>query len=227
MELDDLKRTWEAHDRKLDASIRLNARLLHESVLGKAETALKPLSRWLVIELSVNLVAALWTGSFLRTHLAEPRYLVPAAALQLCAIALIVACVRQIVAIAQIDYSAPILGIQKRLESLRVGRIRTTMWILLLAPLAWTPLFIVALKSFLGVDVYAAFGAVWLAANVLFGLVVIAAGVWVSRRYADRMERSSLLQRLMRDIAGHNLTAATDRLRSLSEFEHEGGAEPA
>jgi hypothetical protein len=36
------------------------------------------------------------------------------------------------------------------------------------------------------------------------------------------MERSSLLQRLLRDVSGHDLTAATGFLDLLSHFEEEG-----
>ena len=66
-------------------------------------------------------------------------------------------------------------------------------------------------------DVYATFGAVWVGANLLTGLSVVAVVVWNSRRYAERMKRSSLLERLLRDIAGHNLAAATGFLRSLTQ----------
>ena len=221
MELDDLKQTWEQYDKKLDTSIRLNTRLLHGSVLGKAETALKRLSRRLLVELLLALGAALVLGSFIWEHAVEARFLVPAVTLQLSVIALVIACVRQIVAISEVDYGAPIVAIQKRLESLRVERIRTTKRTFLLAPLVWTLLFIVTWKGLLNVDVYATFDAAWLAANVLFGLIFIGAGEWVSKRYAGRMERSSLVRGLLRDIAGHNLNAATGFLRSLSQFEDE------
>lgn len=221
MELDDLKRTWEEYDKRMDINIRLNTRLLRGSVLGKAEAALKGLSRLLLVELLLSLCGALWLGSFLWEHAAETRFLVPAATLHLYVIAIVITCIRQIVAISQADYSAPIVAIQKRLESLRVERIRTTTWTLLLAPLVWTPFLIVTLKALFDVDVYATFGALWLAANVLLGLLVIAVGVWISRRFAGRMKRSSPLLRLFRDIAGHNLTAATGFLCSLSQFEDE------
>ncbi len=74
MELDDLKRQWEDQDRKLDASLRLNARLLHDSVLAKADTATKRLSRLLWLELVMNVAAALLTGSFLANHISEARF---------------------------------------------------------------------------------------------------------------------------------------------------------
>ena len=75
------------------------------------------------------------------------------------------------------------------------------------------------LKGLFGVDAYATFGARWLTADLIFGLVVIAFALWISRRYAGRMEGAPLVQRLMRDIAGHNLTAAATFLGSLAEFE--------
>ena len=219
MELDDLKRSWEQHDRKLDASIRLNTRLLRGSVLGKAEAALKRLSRLLQVELVLSLGAAVWLGSFLWEHAVEGRFLIPALMLHLSVIALIATCIRQIVAISEVDYGAPIVAIQRRLESLRIERIRTTKWTLLLAPLLWTPVFITGAMGFFNVDVYALFGATWVVANMLFGLLVIAAGVWISRRYAGRMERSTWLRGMMQDITGQNLTTANEYLRSLAEFE--------
>lgn len=182
MELEDLKRSWEENDRKLDANIRLNTRLLHESVLDKAETALRRLSRLLALELLLNLGVTIALGSFLAEHAAQARFLLPAAALDLCAIALIIAGIRQLAAIAKVDYSAPVVAIQKRLESLRVERLRAAKWTLLLAPLLWTPLLVVSLEGVLGVDAYAIFGAGWLAANLLFGLLVIALAVGISRR---------------------------------------------
>ncbi len=223
MELDDLKRRWEEQDRKLDASLRLNARVLKESVLGRAELAIRRMSRGLLVELLVGLLPLLWLGSFIADHIGEPRFWIPAAALDVCAIALVIALVRLRLAIRSVDYAAPILGIQKRLESIRVRRIRATLWTLALAALAWTPLLIVGLKGFLDVDAYAVFSAGWLVANVLFGLAVLAAAVWVSRRFADRMERSPLLQRLMRDLAGRNLADAEGFLGSLARFEQNEG----
>jgi hypothetical protein len=86
----------------------------------------------------------------------------------------------------------------------------------------------VLLKGLIGVDAYAHFSPAWLAANLLFGLLVIPVAIWVSRRYADRLQQSPLLQQLMLDIAGRNLATATEYLRSLAKFEEEqSGAESA
>jgi hypothetical protein len=80
------------------------------------------------------------------------------------------------------------------------------------------PLFVVAMRGLLAVDVYATFDTAWLISNVVFGLAVIPAGLWISHRFADRLGRSPLIQRLLRDIGGQNLAKATDFLNSLARF---------
>lgn len=221
MDLDDLKQRWEDHDRKLDASLRLNARLLRASTLGKAETALRRLSWLLGCGLFLDFLIALWLGSFAADHAAEPRFLIPAAVLGAGVIALAIAAVRQLAAIGQLDYGEPIVALQRRLESLRLQRTRETQITLLLAPLVWTPLLIVVLKGLLGVDAYALLDGRWLAANVLFGLAVIPLALWAARRYADRCQGSPLAQRLLRDLAGYNVNAAAGFLSALARFEQE------
>ncbi len=221
MELEDLKRLWEEQDRKLEAGIRLNTRLLQASVLGRAETSLRGLSRLLWFELLTSLLAAFWIGSFLANHVAEPRFLIPAAVLHLSVIALIVASVRQLVALKALDYNGPVIAIQKRLESLRIERIRAVLVTLLFAPLLWTPLLIVSMKGLFGVDAYAAFGTAFLIANLLFGLLLIPLAVWISKRYETRMKASPLVRSLMRTLAGRSLDSAAAYLGSISDFEKE------
>jgi hypothetical protein len=129
--------------------------------------------------------------------------------------------VRQIVAARQIDYAKPIAVIQKQLEALRLLRIRITQWALLAGAVVWGPFAMVVLKAFWDVDFH---NAAWLWANVLFGLSLIPLALWLSKRFGDRMGNSPSIQRLMRDLAGHNLTAALAFLANLSQFEDEGQA---
>src|SRR5205085_8125588 len=106
-------RTWEEYDRKLDTQIQLNTRRLQSSMLGNAETSWKCLSRLLWIELLVCLIAAGWLIWFVWHKAAESLYLIPAAALGLSAISLVIAGIRQIAALSAIDYSAPVVVLQK------------------------------------------------------------------------------------------------------------------
>lgn len=224
MDLDDLKQRWEEADRKLDASLRLSTRLLRESALGKAARATARLSWLLLPEILLNLGLVVWLGSFLADHFGQARFAIPAAALDLGAIALLIARGRQWWALRGIDYSAPVVAIQKELGRLRLQELRVLKWVLITAPLAWTPLLIVAIEGLLGLDAYALFSGAWLAANVAFGVAALLLAVWISRRYAERMERSPRIQRVMRNLSGYNLSAAAGFLGSLARFEEESPA---
>jgi len=221
MDIDDLKQRWDDQDRKLDTLIRLNTRLLQEPVLNKAATAMTRLSWLMLPEMILNLLVCGWLGSFIADHLHQARFVIPAVALDLGSLALLIAGIRQWATIWSLDYSAPIVEIQKRLGNLKVQRVRVTKLVFLTAPLVWTPMLIVGLKGFLHLDAYRMFSLSWLAANLAVGIAVIPLAVWIARRTADRMQHSPLIQTLLRDIAGYNLTAALGFVGTLAEFEKE------
>jgi hypothetical protein len=131
---------------------------------------------------------------------------------------MLAAAIRQIVMARRIEYGHPIAVIQKQLEELRVWRIRVVQWAVPAGAVAWAPFAIVVLKALFGMDDYS---QAWLWANVLFGLSLIPLALWLSKRFAERMDRSPFLQRTMRDIAGHNLAEAGDFLANLAQFERE------
>jgi hypothetical protein len=221
MELDELKQKWAEHDRKLEVNIRLTRQLLSATKMNRARSALQRLAVFLALESVIALAVIIVLGSFIGDHIAMVRFAVPAAALDLFEIATLIVLIQQIRLALHIDYSKPVAAIQKQLESLRMLHIRHFQWTVLLAPLLWTPLLIVALEGFLRVDAYKTLGAAYLLANLLFGLAIIPLAIWLSKRFSDRMGRSPFLQRLMKDLAGYNLNVATGFLAKLSQFEDE------
>jgi hypothetical protein len=230
MDLDDLKTRLAAQDAKLDRAIRLNAAAVREIQLAKTKSSLRWLVRGVVFELFLTILAVVWLGDFIAGHPRDPRFLLPAALLDVCAIAFLGSCIRQLIAIGGLDYSLPVVAVQKELGRLRVLRVRTTKWVMMLSFVLWLPALAVLLEGFLGVDLWRILGAVgdrngsffaWVVANVLFGLAVALGMLWVSNRYADRMDRSPVIQRLMDDLAGRSLARALGSLDSIVRFETE------
>ena len=221
LDLDEMKKQWAEHDRKLDQSIRLNRQLLSTTKLNGARSAMQRMAAFLGLEAAVQLAVVIALGSFIYEHIAMVRFALPAAALEVFAIAILVAMIRQIAVGLQIDYDEPIAVIQKQLEDLRVLRIRYIQGIFLAATLAWTPLMIVALEGFWELDAYRLFGTAFMVSNLLVGLAIIPLAFWLSKRFSDRMGRSPFIQRLMKDLAGYNLNAAAGFLTTLSQFEDE------
>ena len=218
---DALQQQWARFDRKLDVSVSLNRRLLTAIKLDKVRAPLRRLTWLLVVESLIQAAVVVALGSFNFDNITTPRFALPGITLEIVAIAFLIALIRQITIIRRIDYLAPTTIIQAQLGALRIWRVRYTQLVFLLAPLVWTPLMIVAFHGFWGLDAYRLFGLPFLWAQLLFGAAVIPLAIWVSKKFSNRMNRSPLIQRLMKDIAGYNLNAATDTLVRLAEFEKE------
>ncbi|HEY3835780.1 MAG TPA: hypothetical protein VGL72_04385 [Bryobacteraceae bacterium] len=222
MELDALKTKWSEYDQKLDLSIRLNRRLLMAANLNRLRAPLRRFAFFIGLGALLGLIAPVMLGQFLYRHWSEPRFALPALLLHVWVIATLAASIRQIAMALRIDYDQPVAGIQKQIESLRVLRIRTTQWAVLTGQLVWwTPFLIVAFKALWDIDAYQLFGAPFLLANFALGLAIVPLAIWLSKKLAPRVRRSPLMQRLMSDLAGYNLNAATAFLATLSDFEAE------
>jgi hypothetical protein len=216
MELDELKQKWAEHDRKLDQSIHLNRQVLREVYTRRARFALWRLAAVLVLGSIFMLMVIVWLGYFISQAWSSPRFVWPAVALDLMAISLLALLIGQVGLSLKMDYDQPVAVIQRRLEMLRKVRIRYIQGIFLSALLGWMPLFILVMKVFLGVDVYRSFPTSWIVTNVAVGLAVVAAVIWVFKKYGPRTS-----QRFLRDLAGYNLNAASGFLATLAEFEDE------
>ena len=230
MNLDDLTVRLAEQDARLDQVLRLNATAVRELQISKTKSSLRWLVRGVVFELAMTIVAIVWLGDFIVGHLTEPRFLLPAVLTDVFAIAFMGACIRQLVVIAGVNYSLPVVAVQKKLGKLRILRIRTTKWAMTLSFVLWFPVLIVLLKGFLGLDAWRILGAVgardasfvaWVAANVVFGLVVALVMIWLSNRYANRMDRWPAIKRLLDAFAGRSLTNALRSLDSIVQFETE------
>jgi hypothetical protein len=221
MELDELKQQWAELDHKLDVNIRLNRQLLSAARLGQTRSSMKRLAVYLGIELALWVVIIGALGSFIYAHISLPRFVVPAIALDVYSIGMVILLARQIAAALQIDYSQPIATIQRRVEALRVLRIRNTQWAVLVGLVVWVAFLIVVMKAAFDVDIYQ---AAWVWSNVAFGLALIPLAIWVSKKFGNRMNQSPFMQQIMRSLAGYNLNAAADFLATLKQFEAESPA---
>jgi len=222
MKLDDLREELRACEAKAEENVVVRAAALRERGLKATGSAMRRLQAYLWLELGLSLLAALFLGDFMASHL-ELRFLVPALVLDVFAIAHVIFGARQLVTLGRVTFDAPVVAVQRELETLRMGRIRMTKWTLLLGPLLWIPLLVVALEGFAGVDACAVFDRTWIIANVLFGVAFVPTMLVVSKRLVDRFAGSPLLGRLFRDIAGRNLSVAQSFLDELARFEASDG----
>lgn len=210
MSLEELKVQMAKQDARLEAAIQLSAR----GMIAQAAGRVRWLTPGLVLELLLAIIAVVWLGDFIAGHWRQPRFLIPAALLDLCAMALLGSCSWQLAVLARLDPQQPVMTLQKELSRLRVVRLRTTKWVFALAGLAWFPLMAVLLKGLLGVDLWAS-NLPWVVANVLFGLVVALVVLHVARRYVERGDPP----RWADELAGRSLSQALKALETVKRFE--------
>ncbi|MGH9442269.1 MAG: hypothetical protein ACRD16_08325 [Thermoanaerobaculia bacterium] len=231
MELDDLKSQWAEYGRKLDANIRLNERVLRESRVGKADSSLKWAFRGILFEQLMSIPAVILLGIFISDHFSDPRYLLPAAVLDLFAIFSIASCGYQMGELKAVDYGQPVVAIQRKLAKVRVLRLATIKWAFLLWPVLWIPFAIVTFKGILGIDGYVLFRGDWLAIDLSVGVAITLLLAWASLRFGARARRLPLARPILDALAGRSLSEAMAFLERLTQFEKEtverNGIEPS
>ena len=220
MDIDELKTVWRALDERVSHSLALNLQTRRDFSLDRARASLTTLAWSPRLNLAVDVVWAVMNGAFLARHIAEPRFALPAALLLGAAIVLIVSNARQLALLSRIDYSGPVVAIQRTLADVYAMRVRETRWLLISGPLLWMPLLVVLMRL-LGVDLYAIANGMWIVSNVVFGALVLAAGFWFARRFGPRLKTSTTGKRIADGLAGTSLTRAMRLVDEISEFERE------
>ena len=220
MDLDELKTAWHTLDERVSQSLALNLQTRRDVTMDRARASLNHLAWSPRLHLFMDVVWAVVSGAFLARHIAEPRFALPAALLLATAIVFVVSNARQIARLSGIDYSGPVVAIQRALADVYAMRVRDTRWILISGPLLWMPMLIV-LARFFGVDLYAIANGAWILGNFVFGALVLVAGFWFAKRFGPRLKTSTTAKRLADGFAGATLTRAMRLVDEISAFERE------
>jgi hypothetical protein len=221
MELDDLKVAWSQLGRGRETLPMGIVSTLRDGKLDQTRSALGRVAWVLRYELAAGVVATLLLGSFLADHWRTARFLLSALVLHEYAVITILIAARQMVLLSRVDFSVPVLTVQRELTRLRTFRIWSTLGLMIVAPLLWAPLAIVGAKGLFDLDVYRAFGAAWVWGNLAIGLAVIPLGLWLARRLAARNTRSPRVAAFMEMLSGRSLADAKRYADELARFATE------
>lgn len=215
MELDDLKHAWQTLEQRLDTQAALNLQTVKDSKLDKMRGGLRPLVFGQAIQIAIGALIALWGGGFWTEHLDASHLLIAGLLVHAAGISMIGFGTAIQVRIAHIDYSAPVLTIQRQLAQVRKlyvygGLAAGLPWWLL-----WMPLLMVFLKETFDFDLYADVPSlIWFgSATGVAGLVATCLLLrWTGRR-------AQWAQRLEDGAAGGSLRRARSMLDEIARFE--------
>lgn len=225
MELDEMKSAWQELNARVERNHAFDLGTRRELKQDKVRSALR---RWLWlpgIEFGFGLVTIWIAAFFLARNSAlianAPGGAIPSLLVLVGAVATVAISIRQFALIGGIDYTAPVIAIQRRLLAARALRIRVTQCDLLLGLPLWPLIVVFTWQYVVGYSSYGAFDSAWLAWNALFGLALAGALIFIARRYGEKVSRSPVIGKLADEIAGRGLVTAMGHLDELARFERE------
>jgi serine/threonine-protein kinase len=152
-DLDDLKIAWNELNRQLERQNALTLRQMKESKLGRFRSGLRPLVFGQILQLLLGAVITIVSANFWVSHLNQPHLVLSGLFLQAYGILFIAFAVQDLILIRRIDYSAPIVVIQRQLAELGTWHIRTAIWYGVAGSVVWLPVLIIILHL-LGADIW-------------------------------------------------------------------------
>ena len=215
LELDDLRRSWQALERKLEAQHALNLELAAETRVDKAKARLRPVLIGQVLQAAIGIACTVFFARFWLAHLDEPVALVSGLLMHAWSVALVVSAVTELLLVVRINYAQPVLVIQKYLGVLQYWRTRMAPLLGLAFWVLWLPLVEVLLKHFTGAGIAGWF--LW--ANVAVGVAGLAGTLWGFRHLRRRGDRFA--DAIDADNAGCGVRNAQALLADIRRFEAE------
>lgn len=127
---------------------------------------------------------------------------------------------------AAIDFGAAVTAVQRQLGALRLRECHGVKWALLGGVVVWLPLPLLLVEAATGAPLLAAIDGAWLAANLLFGLVLLGLGRrWASRRL-PAVGEGPVVSALVDALGDRALRRAQQQLDELAAFAAAAPAEP-
>jgi len=215
MELDELKLAWHSLDRRMEALMSMNQQDLLNQKRSKASSKLRPLAWGQSLQILMGSIIALLSAGFWYSNLETPHLFFAGLSLHIYGIVLIIFGGAMHGMLSRVDYSAPVMSIQKQLAKTRRFYVLASTTLGMVWWLLWVPLMMVALVWAFGVDMYAH------QPLILWSWVIIGGGgllaslgfiYWASKR-------PLLSSKLERSAAGKSLNNAQAFLDEIAEFE--------
>ena len=156
-ELDDLKSVWQTLNRNLERQHTLALHQFKETKMARFRSGLRPLVLGQLLQLVIGVAITLASAQFWVNHIGAPLLLICGLFLHGYGIMFIAFGARDLLLIRRIDYSAPVVGVQKQLAGVRRLYVLGGMLVGLPWWLLWLPVTLMFFK--------AAFDCPWLIAT--------------------------------------------------------------
>lgn len=215
MELDELKASWQGLDRRVQELTAINRRLVMDTVVRKARWRLAPVVAGAVANVIIGAFFAIVAGSFWTSHLDSLPVLVGGIALHALSIVLIVIGVGRLALAGGIDFTRPVLQIQRSLASLQ----RWEAWSF---HAMWAGCCLLLVAVVIAIAIAALGGNFWERAP---GYLIANLLVWIALAFAPlllhlwaRRHHGRLAARMDAFLTNHSIARARATIDEIDEF---------
>lgn len=221
MTLDDLRADWARRDERLMKTLDTHTTLMRQIAADKALERIRRRGAMGPFGLVVWIAFIAAFGLYLSANWGRWEFFIPGLLLQIWTVAMGALTFQEQASLRAVDFTAPVLDIQKRLATLRAERARAFQWAFLTGQILWwIPFFIVVCWGVFGVDLYrvSAFMPRFIAINLAIGGVLVPVLLWVAHLAGPRLAKSACGRSILDSVTGRDLAEArlaTERLRAF------------
>ncbi len=217
MELDDFKQAWQTLDRRLELQNTLQLQAHRERKFDSLRRKLRPLRWGQALQMIFGIVIVVGSVAFWRAYHEQPHLLVAGIIMHAYGIATIIAGGMVQGGISEIDYSAPVLDIQKQLATVRKRYVISGICVGLPWWLLWVLVLAMLVKAGTGFDMFLR-APVFIWTGFGSGVLGLLA-TWWFHRWSRDPSRPRLAKIMEDGLAGKSLGKAQDILDEVSQFE--------
>jgi len=219
MELNDLKLAWQELDRKLERQYSMDLLRLREERGQRIKSGLRPLAWGQALQMAFGVMCVILGSVFGLHYLGTAHLFAFGLIVGVYGIALIACGGAMQALLADNDYTAPVVTIQKRLARLRETYVRSGLAVGLVWWLLWMPFLSVLMMTFFGVDLFRNAPAMFAVGGAIgvAGLL----GSWGLYRWSRQPGRPRLAKWVDDSVTGASLLRAQAVLEEIKRFERE------
>ena len=222
METNELKDLWNKYDAKLEQNWSLNLKLIKEMNLQKTKYSMNTLTFLTSISLLFQFVVAHYLINFIIENHHEITLTMPAYIATVLTYIALIWNFYQIGLLITIRYDQPIVSIQKKIEHLKIQKLRYNKFIFYSS----YPYVLLMIVTVLHLDLAYLPISTWLIPNLILAVVWFPFCYWLIKKYNSNNLKSKFWKSLSRDSTltldsvSKSLNKSLDFLKEIRKFEN-------
>lgn len=191
MNFEELASAWKANDQTLESTIKVNKLLVKNLAFSKIKSSLYEIKWTGFFELAVNVLFYFFLLNFIRDHLTQYEFLIPALLLFVLTMIEIGVEVFKLYQILTLDAQESVIKVKEKLSTLKRLEIIDVYSLYIIIPVFSGPFFLILAKGLLGINLFQ-FDLTWMVQYCIGSVVVAVILVFILKRFPNEKLKSAM-----------------------------------